>query len=121
MHALQPLESPEFQPQQKHRPRHRRRSENQHKALMGEIAVKIIVNLVLSGVAISALVKLLPHHFLQQDKLQEVRSEVKETEVRVERLRDNFSRNFDPSQTKKVMQEQSPRIDPNQRRIFWLH
>jgi len=35
-------------------------------------------------------------------------------------LRGQFTRSFDPSQARQVMGEQSPRRDPNQRRIFWV-
>jgi uncharacterized membrane protein (DUF106 family) len=79
-----------------------------------------VANTILSMAAIAALVKLLPYQLTQQEKLREVRMEVQSTQERVNELRNNFSRNFDPNQTRKVMQEQSPRVDPNQRRIFWV-
>jgi uncharacterized membrane protein (DUF106 family) len=84
------------------------------------VALKLAANTVLSVIAIAALVKLIPYQLAQQEKLKEVRVEVHELETRVNQLRANFSRNFDASQAKKVMQEQSPRIDPNQRRIVWV-
>jgi hypothetical protein len=49
-----------------------------------------------------------------------VRLAAQEKEQRVNQLRDQFSRSFDPSQARQVMGEQSSRRDPNQRRIFWV-
>ncbi|MGK7874958.1 MAG: hypothetical protein AB4426_17155 [Xenococcaceae cyanobacterium] len=118
MNALQPLEplkSPRVTPR-----RHRHRRHYSHMAVAAEITVKLLVNGVLSAAAIIALAKLLPYHLSQQAKLREVRIEVKDTETRVNQLRENFNRNFDPSQTKIVMQEQSPWVDPNQRRVVLL-
>jgi hypothetical protein len=88
--------------------------------LVFEIWLKIIGHLILSVVAIGAIAKLIPYQQLQQDKLEEVRQAVIEKEVRVNELRSQFSRNFDPNQAKQVMGEQSSRRDPNQRRIFWV-
>ncbi|MGH2412380.1 MAG: hypothetical protein ACREPR_07760 [Brasilonema sp.] len=102
------------------RHQHRRQPYSQaHKAMATEITVKLCVNGILAVTAIAALIKLLPYHFSQQTKLQEIRLEVSEVEERVNRLRGNFNRNLDTRQTKKLMEEQSPRLAPNQRRIFW--
>jgi len=84
-----------------------------------ETTVKIGVNLVISAVSISALSQLLPYHWLQQDKLREIRTEVKLMEGRVDKLQADFSRSFDPRQAKSIMQEQGYRFDPNQRRIVF--
>lgn len=85
-----------------------------------EITIKLVVNVLLSVTALAALIRLLPYQHTQQAKLNLVRVEVSEVEQRLDRLRNDFNRNFDPNQTRKVMQEQSPRVDPNQRRIFWV-
>ena len=116
MHAYQLPELPKS-PRPRRR-RYRKRHSNFHKQLAREIKIKLTVNIFLSIVAIATLIKLLPYQLQQQAKLREVRVEVKEIETRVNELRDNFNRNFDPHQTRKIMQEQSPFIDPNQRRIF---
>jgi hypothetical protein len=102
------------------RPR-RQLQHREHQWIATEITIKLAVNGLLSMIAIVTLVKLLPYQFSQQQKLREVAVEVQETEKRVNELKDNFSRNFDPHQSKKVMEEQSPRVEPNQRRIFWLN
>lgn len=90
-----------------------------YQGLAVETAAKLAVNLVLSAAAISTLLQLLPYHKTQQEKLQEIRAEVAKTEVRVNRLRSEFSRNFDPHQTKKLMEEMSYRVDPTQVQIVW--
>ncbi len=90
-----------------------------YQGLAVETAAKLAVNLVLSAAAISTLLQLLPYQKTQQEKLQEIRAEVAKTEVRVNRLRSEFSRNFDPHQTKKLMEEMSYRVDPTQVQIVW--
>lgn len=122
MNALQqPLETPSMG----RKPlRRRRRQPQPHRysngAVAMELTAKIIVNSLLSAAAIVTLVKLLPYQFSQQTKLKEVNIEVEEAEKRVNQLRENFRRNFDPQQSKKVMQEQSTRVDPQQRRIIFV-
>lgn len=91
----------------------------QNQWMATEIKVKLIVNGTLSILAAFALLKLLPYQFSQQEKLKEVQTQVQETERRVEELRRDFSRSFDPHQVKQVMQENSLLIDPNKRRIYW--
>ncbi|WP_199247447.1 hypothetical protein [[Phormidium] sp. ETS-05] len=123
MNAIQP--SPNIgQPSPRRRrrplksaPRLQKRHPYQGRAV--ETAAKLAVNLVLSAAAISTLVQLLPDQKTQQEKLQEIRAEVAKTEVRVNRLRSEFSRNFDPHQTKKLMEEMSYRVDPTQVQIVW--
>lgn len=116
MNALQSVESPNSRltPQ---RPRqHRPKS---HRGVALEISLKLVANGILSVAATVALIKLIPYQISQQAKLQEIRLEAKETEARVNILRQNFNRYFDPTQARKVMQEQNPRLSPNQRRIVF--
>jgi cell division protein FtsB len=86
--------------------------------IKAEIILKFAFNGILSLAALVALTKLLPYQFSQQAKLKEVRVEVQDTEHRVNELRDHLNRNFDPQQSRKIMQEQSPMIDPAQRRVI---
>jgi hypothetical protein len=112
---LQPI------PKQRVTPRPKRNlREHSYKVLALETTAKIAVNILISTVAISALVKLLPFEWSQQEKLREIRTEVKLMEERVNKLQEEFSRNFDPSQTKAIMQEQAYRFDPRQRQILIL-
>ncbi|AFZ24394.1 hypothetical protein Cylst_2158 [Cylindrospermum stagnale PCC 7417] len=115
---------PALQPEPKRRvvPRPKRHLRQRSYQVMGlETTAKIAVNLGLSAVAVSALVQLLPYHWLQQEKLREISTEVKLMEGRVNNLQAEFSRNFDPRQAKSIMQQQAYRFDPNQRQIVILN
>lgn len=90
-----------------------------YRAVVGETTLRLVVNIVLSTAAIAGLVQLLPYQLSQQSKLQEVRREVKRTEARVNNLRSDFSRSFDPRQAQKLMQEQTYRFNPSQRQVVW--
>ncbi|MFB2833336.1 hypothetical protein [Floridanema evergladense] len=85
-----------------------------------ETTVKLAVNVIISGVAVSSLVNLLPYHRSIQTKLQEIRFEVKETEQRVDRLQADYNRISDPQQAKNIMREQSHLVDPARRQIVLL-
>lgn len=126
MNALQPLDTDTIQLQKQigsSRDRKiKAKSNYQHQnrqALTVEITVKLALSWVVAGFALTSLVRLLPYHLSQQAKLQEVSTTVKETEQRVNLLRDEFNRNFDPQQTVSLMQEYSSRLAPNQSRVFW--
>lgn len=110
----QPLKSRRVVPQTQ-----RRQRRHSYQAVALETTAKLAVNLVLCAAAIAGLAQLLPYHLSQQAKLGEVRAEVKRTEKRVHNLRQDFSDAFDPTQARRVMQEQSYRVDPNQRQIVW--
>jgi len=123
MNAIQPSRPP-LQPIQKRRvvprpKRHLRQRSYQVMAL--ESTAKIAVNLLVTGVAASALAQLLPYHWLQQGKLREISTEVKLMEGRVNGLQAEFGRNFDPQQTKTIMQQQGYRFDPSQRRVVLMN
>jgi len=111
---MQPLEPRRVVPRTQ-----RRQQRHSFRAVAGETSAKLVVNIVLSAAAIAGLAQLLPYHLSQQSKLGEVRSEVKRAEERVKNLRTDFKRSFDPGQAKSVMQEQSSRVDPNQRQVVW--
>jgi hypothetical protein len=86
-----------------------------------ETSAKITVNLVIIAAAVSALTQLLPYHWLQQNKLREIRTEVNLMQSRVNSLRTEFSRNFDPTQVNIIRQEQSYRFRPSQRPIVLIN
>lgn len=106
---------------------HQRRSRRQptqltrpeHRWVATEITLKLAINGTLSMIAVVSLLNLIPYQLSQKARLREVRVEVQETERRVSQLRGDFRHNFDPHKINKVMQEQSPRLQPTQRRIFW--
>jgi hypothetical protein len=85
-----------------------------------ETTAKLAVNVVLSAAAVSGLVKLVPYQWSQQQKLWEIQTEVKLVEGRVNQLRTDFNRYFDPQKAKSVMQEQSKRLAPGQRPVILL-
>ncbi|ADI65542.1 hypothetical protein [Trichormus azollae] len=123
MNAFQPSRPP-LQPEKQRRsvPRPKKHLHQRSYQIMAlETSAKITVNLVIITAAVSALVQLLPYHWLQQDKLREIRTEVKLMEARVNSLRTEFSRNFDPSQAKSIRQEQSYRFDPSQRQVILIN
>jgi hypothetical protein len=123
MNAFQPSRTP-LQPVEQRRTvprpkRHLRQRAYQVMAL--ETTVKVGVNILMSIAAVSALVQLLPYHWSQQDKLREVRTEVKVMEGRVQNLQKEFTRNFDPSEAKNIMQQKSYRFGPNQRPVILMN
>lgn len=118
--ALQPTDRRRQRTSVKRQPSpHAKLRANSDRAIAAETTVKIIANLTISVVAISALVQLLPSYQEQKQKLQEISQEVQRTENRVQRLRSEFSHNFDPQQTQKIMQEQTELQDPQQLQIIW--
>ena len=113
--TLQPVE-PRRVPQRKSRNRR-----HPYRSMAVQTTAKLAVNVLLSAAAVSALVKLLPYYQFQQEKLQEIQTEVKLTQGRVNGLRTDFSRYFDPQQAKNIMQEQSNRVNPGQRPVILLN
>ncbi|MFB8792221.1 MAG: hypothetical protein U7123_26080 [Potamolinea sp.] len=89
------------------------------RSVAGETTAKLVVNVVLSTAALAGLIQLLPYHHTQQTKLREVRDEVQRTEARVNNLRTDFSRSFAPGEARRIMHDQSYRVDPNQRQVVW--
>ncbi len=96
-------------------------SHPEHQWVATEITLKLAINGIFSTVAVVSLLNLIPYQWSQQAQLKELQVEVQETQKRVSQLRGDFRHNFDPHKINKVMQEQSPRLQPTQRRIFWLN
>ncbi|MEO0946940.1 MAG: hypothetical protein AAFY11_02100 [Cyanobacteria bacterium J06641_5] len=87
---------------------------------VGETCAHLGAGSLTIAVAAFALASLIPHYQAQQERLQAIRLEVDRTEGRVERLRSQLHRNFDPQQTEAVMQEQTARVDPHLWPIVFL-
>lgn len=131
MYALKtpkPVQPPVRSPQERQQEQQRRRSVQRvrvrqsqapHRAIAYETAAKLMVNVVLSTVAITALVQLLPYRASQAGKIQELEATLQSTGDRVKSVRDRFQHFFDPHQARENMQELTDRIDPNRRRIIW--
>lgn len=90
----------------------------EHRWVVAEIFFKLGLNGILIIGAIAALLRLLPYQQVQQARLEEVQMQVQETEKRVQELRMDFNRSFDPQESRKIMEEQTPRLSPNQRHII---
>jgi hypothetical protein len=121
MNALPRYNYPPPSPEPTRRKMVRRRPRrNPHQAVVFENGFKLGVNCLLSVIALSALVKLVPYNLAQQAKLKEIRIEVAEIEGRVDHLQAELNRQFDPQQAMSVMQEESIRVDPRQRQIVWV-
>lgn len=101
-------------------PSHLKPKHRNHAALAMETLIKIALNCGLSAVAIATLTNLFPYYWEQREKVQAIRTEVRDAEYKVTRLRSNLNRSFDPSQALNVMQEQSAMVAPNQRRIILM-
>ena len=123
MQAIQPA-IPPVQPEKSDRrlqsTKTRSKRSSPHQAIAIETVAKLATNLVLSVCAASALVQILPYHRSVQEKLREIQGEVKLTQGRVDRVRTDFNRNFDPAQAKSIMQEQTNRVDAQQRPVVWV-
>lgn len=91
-----------------------------NRAIAFEAVVKLTGNLVLITIAVSGLVRLIPHYHTQKTELQQLQGAVGEAESKSARLKADFSRYFDPTQANRVMQEQSGRESPNQRQVVWV-
>jgi len=101
--------------------RHNQRDRFLHrKLLVAEISIKLLVNCLLISVGAATLVKLLPHHFSQLTKLQEISLAVERTENRVNVLRTKFNSNFDPQRSNEIAREQTSSIQADRVLIFWL-
>ncbi|MDJ1179285.1 hypothetical protein PJF56_10450 [Roseofilum sp. BLCC_M91] len=101
------------------RQRIRRRSSPLAAAIAWETTIKLSVNLVLVMVGTGAVMRLIPHHQSVEEKLEIVEIQVEQTQDRVTQLQQDFDRSFDPQQAKRVMAEQSHRIDPQRRSVVW--
>lgn len=106
--------------QQRHHRRQRSARAAQCRALGWEMTGRLAVNLSLSLVALSALVRLIPYYQTQRQVLQEVEASVETAQVQNQHLRSDFTRYFDPAQTSQVMQENGVRNSERHIPIVWV-
>ncbi|MEO1393095.1 MAG: hypothetical protein AAFV90_09305 [Cyanobacteria bacterium J06634_5] len=88
-------------------------------AIAFESSVKLTVNLLLAIVATTTIAKLVPYYQSQQERLSTLQESVQVAERKNSKLRSQFDRNFDPAQASRIMQEQSGRAYPNQKKVIW--
>ena len=85
-----------------------------------ETSLKIFANIGLSVLALTSVKQLLPYHSIQQAKLAEIDVEIGKIKPRVEKLEDNFGSTFDPILTRKVIEKNTYKVDPNLSPIFFI-
>jgi len=96
-----------------------RKQSDPHRTIAYEVSAKLVVNVVLSMAAVTALVQLLPYRAAQVGKIQELDAALQSTDNRVEGVQARFQNFFDPYQARQNMQDLTDRIDPLQRRVIW--
>lgn len=97
-----------------------RKRHNPYRGITTEISLKLILSWIIAFGAIASVFRLLPYHLTQQAKLKELRIQVRETDARVSKLRQQLNYNFDPQRTQNLMEQYSSLTSPNQSRIYWL-
>ena len=107
-------------PEQKSIRRQTRKRHQPYRGVTAEISLKLILSWAIAIGAIVSFFRLLPYHLTQQAKLKELRIQVRETDARVIKLREQLNKNFDPEQTQSLMEQYSTLTAPNQTRIYWL-
>jgi outer membrane murein-binding lipoprotein Lpp len=124
MNAIQPSKPP-LQPRETRQVAKRQKNSrlrlNRHpyKAVAIENSAKLVANIVISALALYGLSRLLPNFWTGEQKLQEISTEVKQTEGRVNDLRQDFDLYFDSRQANTLMQEQSTLFEPGTKQVFW--
>ncbi len=102
----------------------RRRKANRrfgnYRGLTVELTAKLLINGLIATAAITASQQLIAYYQTQQSRLAELEQEVEKTQARVNRLNEEFARNFDPYQHDIWIKEKTNQIEPHQRRIVWL-
>lgn len=125
MNAIQPSKPP-LQPQKarrQERPRNlkQRQQRRPNRASALENTAKLFANCAISALAMYSLAQLIPYLWSQQQKWQEISTEVERVEGRVSNLRQDFNRYFDPRQSSTLMKEQNNLVEPGQRQVFLLN
>lgn len=98
-------------------PRQRRNSRSWASVL--ETGLKLTVDVTVSLGAIAALSQLLPSYTRSQDQLEQLHEDVDTTRSQVQGLQGQFSRYFDPTQVRNLIEEETQRLDPQRRPIVW--
>ncbi len=86
-----------------------------------ELSARLGVNSFLALVAALSLGRLVPHLQAQVQQLEAVRLELDQAEVNHTRLRADFDRYFDPTQSSRVIQEQTGYRSKSERQVVWTY
>jgi hypothetical protein len=119
MNAPQPWSSPSEKPKKKRRRSYDQQSKAQT-ILARELTAKLAINLILTIAISASLLKLFPYYFSQKAKLQAVQAEIKDTQIRVNQLNQEFTHYFDPKQSESLLKKSSIKLEPNERRLFLI-
>ncbi len=84
-----------------------------------ELGARLGMNSFLVLVAALSLGRLVPHLQTQVQQLEAVRLELDQAEVTHTRLRADFDRYFDPTQSGRVIQEQTGYRSRSERQVVW--
>ena len=110
---------PPEKPNKKQRRQYDQYSQAQRR-LAREVSAKLVFNTILTIITSASLVKLVPYYLVQQDKLQEVKAEIQDTQDRVNQLNQEFSYYFDTKQSQSLVKKNTVKIAPNERRLFLI-
>lgn len=80
---------------------------------------KIGINVSIITLSITTVQKLLPYNEIQQQRISQIQAEIDKVSPRVQRLEENFGTTFDPQLTRRVMKENTYKVDPTLRPIFF--
>ena len=124
MHAIQPSKQPLQSRETRQvatRQKNTRRRLNRHpyRVIALENTAKLLANVIVCLVAVYGLARLLPYLWLQQQKWQEINTEVQQAQGRVDNLRQDFNRYFDSREANTLMKEQTNLLEPGQKQVFW--
>ena len=86
-----------------------------------EVITKLVTYSTLSVFGAIALVHSIGYNWSQRDKLQHLTTELQDTIVRTEKVKNNFSRSFAPESQTTMMQENSYKIAPDRVQIFLVN
>jgi hypothetical protein len=106
--------------QKRHEQRMRLTRSARFRALGWEMTSRLTVNLGLTLLALSTLVRLIPYYQTQRQVLREVEQSVETAQTQNQRLRSEFSRYFDPAQTSQVLQENGARESARHVPVVWV-
>jgi hypothetical protein len=107
--------------QKRHRRLQRSARTTRFRALGWELTGRLTVNLALTLVGLSSLVRLIPYYQTQRQVLQDMEASVATIEQHTQTLRADFSRYFDPTQAGQVIQENGVRESAQHIPIVWVN
>ena len=118
----------DVEPSEKVRSLRRKRQQQHQRALQTvrlrafgwELTGRLTINLTITLVSLAALVKLVPYHQTQRQVLHELEASVATLQAHNQRLRNDFTRYFDPAQTSQVLQENGARESAQHVPIVWV-